>query len=204
MVKDGESSRIQNFHSTSLCHLSTSSRVALSEVFLKYQVYWVEMSNGRVVSILEVRPNTRCPTALLGLGTGHPVGPVVYLLISGSLEGGVLGLRWRYRRSWVGEVYVGILKAQGKCSVNYGIISVFDNQYGHSGSCQLNISPEFRSRLQIISVPSRLYIQDFPVPGTPCSQWGGLGSISGQGTGSHMPQLTRVWMLKLENPTCLN
>ena len=46
------------------------------------------MSNGRVVSILEVRPNTRCPTALLGLGTGHPIGPVVYLLISGSLEGG--------------------------------------------------------------------------------------------------------------------
>ena len=55
---------------------------------------------------------------------------------------------------------MGILKAQDKCSVNYGIISVFDNQYGYSGSCQLNISPEFRSRLQIISVSSRLCIQD--------------------------------------------
>lgn len=147
------------------------------------------------------------PTALLGLGSGHPIGPVVYPLISGSLEGGVLGLRWRYRRSWVGEVYVGILKAQDKCSVNYGIISVFGNQYGYSGSCQLNISPRFRSRLQIISVSSRLCIQDVPgapVPWTPCSQWGGLGLSSGQGTGSHMPQLARVCMSKLENPTCLN
>ena len=127
---------------------------------------------------LGLRPNTRCPTTLLGLGTGDTTGSIVHPLVSGSWEGGVLGLRWRYRRIWVREVYVGILKAQGKCFVNYGIISVFDNQYGYSGSCQLNISPEFGSRLQIISVPLRLYIQDFPggpVPWTPCSQWRGPG-----------------------------
>ena len=36
-----------------------------------------------------------------------------------------------------------------------------------------------------------------PEAKTPSSQWGGLGSISGQGTRSHMPQL-RLHMLHLK------
>ena len=44
--------------------------------------------------------------------------------------------------------------------------------------------------------------QDFPggpENKTPSSQWEGLGSIPGQGTRSHMPQL-RVHMLQLKLP----
>lgn len=42
-------------------------------------------------------------------------------------------------------------------SANYGIISVFDDQYSYSGTCWLNTSPEFRSRFQEIYVSSRLH-----------------------------------------------
>lgn len=52
---------------------------------------------------------------------------------------------------WVSE------GSRQECAVNYGIISEFDNQFCYSGSCQLSIRLECKSRLQEICVPSRLY-----------------------------------------------
>lgn len=85
------------------------------------------------------------PTALLGLGSGHPIGPVVYPLILDLWKVGYWVSDEGTGEVESGGVAVGILKAQDKCSVNYGIISLAINIWLFWFSCQLNISPRFRA-----------------------------------------------------------
>lgn len=135
---------------------SPSSSLALSEIFLK--CHCTEKSNTRERLGLGVEVQCWVPHSCAGARYWPGVAP----LVAGSWGDRVRDPRWGYRTAESGTVCVfggrGCSDSSGqKHSVNYGIISVSDNQCSYSGTCQLIISPEFRSRFQEISVPSWLY-----------------------------------------------
>ena len=63
----------------------------------------------------------------------------------------------------------------------------------------LQLKVERRKQIQCKEYRRRWDFPDGPVAKTPCSQCRGPGSIPGQGTRSHMPQL-RVCMPQLKSP----